>query len=361
MTGDPRDAGSSRPSLAAYRCTLVEPNAVRPRRATRSAITAARIVVSVVMLTILIARIPTEDLGDLWPTFDLATIAWLAGAIAATTAAFLVASARWREVVLTLGVTHSATRLLHHYMAGQFVGNFLPTTIGGDVLRVARLGREAHDRPRAFASVIIERLTGWFVLPFLTLVALILDPSLLSERSGRIAALVAAFTLMILCGIVYLAEHPKIGGRVVGDTGIRQSLGAVHTGLSIYRREPAAAIRLLAVGALYQLLLVLAVGLTAAAIGIRPGVLAWLAFAPMVLVIQVLPVAIGGLGVREGALVVFLAGYGVSDASAVSLGLALYALNLLVSLAGAPSFVLGAPRDDHAETRGHRGQRSVPA
>ena len=307
---------------------------------------ALRIVVSVAMLTVLIARIPTDDLGDLWPSWTAGGVGWLLGAAVATGGAFWLAAVRWREVATTLGVPTMTSRLLNHYLAGQFVGNFLPTTIGGDVLRVSRLGRDSGDRPNAFASVIIERLTGWVVLPLLTLLALIINRGLLRDTAGRVALGIAAVTLVILFGIVYLAEHPKVGGRIVGETAVRQRLGAVHTGLSIYRTEPRAAFRLLLIAVAYQSLLVLATGMAGAAIGVNPGPTAWLAFAPMVLIVQVLPVAIGGLGVREGALVVFLGAHGVSDGQAVSLGLVLYALNLVVSLTGAPGFALGGPPSD---------------
>ena len=59
------------------------------------------------------------------------------------------------------------------------------------------------------------------------------------------------------------------------------------------------------------------------------------------LIAQVLPIGISGLGVREGAFVLFLTPLGVPAEQAVALGLVLYALNLVVSLAGAPSFAVG--------------------
>jgi hypothetical protein len=144
-----------------------------------------------------------------------------------------------------------------------------------------------------------------------------------------------------LLAVVYVAEHPRVGGRMTGVGQIRQGLGAVHLALGTYRGHRRAATRLLTVGALYQLMLVIATAFAAAAIGIRPGPTAWLAFVPMVLIVQVLPVSIGGLGLREGALVFFLNPYDVSDGEAVLLGLILYFLNLIVSLAGAPSFAIG--------------------
>jgi hypothetical protein len=55
----------------------------------------------------------------------------------------------------------------------------------------------------------------------------------------------------------------------------------------------------------------------------------------------VLPVGIAGLGLREGALVMFLRPLGVATEQAIALGLLLYAINILVSLFGAPAFAVG--------------------
>jgi hypothetical protein len=62
---------------------------------------------------------------------------------------------------------------------------------------------------------------------------------------------------------------------------------------------------------------------------------------PAVAIAQVLPISLGGLGVREGAFVLFLGPLGVATSQAVALGLLVYGLNLAVSLLGAPAFAVG--------------------
>jgi len=51
--------------------------------------------------------------------------------------------------------------LTGHYFVGLFVGNVLPSTIGGDVVRVTRSSGTAGSSTVAFASVVLERLTGF--------------------------------------------------------------------------------------------------------------------------------------------------------------------------------------------------------
>lgn len=71
------------------------------------------------------------------------------------------------------------------------------------------------------------------------------------------------------------------------------------------------------------------------------GLTPLLAFFPAVLVAQVLPIGIRASACARGAFVLFLTPLGVSTEDAIALGLLLYLLNLVASLAGAPAFAIG--------------------
>ena len=122
-------------------------------------------------------------------------------------------------------------------------------------------------------------------------------------------------------------------------------LGAVHLGTQRFRQHPMAMVEMVVAAFVYQLLMVFAALLAARALGIHQvGLTAALAFVPAVSMAQTVPISLGGLGVREGAYVLFLHALHVSTSQAVGLGLSIYGLNLVVSLLGAPSFALGAGR-----------------
>ncbi|MCP3934069.1 MAG: flippase-like domain-containing protein [Actinomycetia bacterium] len=301
-----------------------------------------RTLVSVGMLGFLLQGVPRDELKTMWSGWDTRDLEWLGGAAGLTTLAIGLAALRWRRVLETLSHRPSLYRLVILNLAGHFVSNFLPTTVGGDVLRVRRLGRRLGDFPRCFASVVIERLTGWVVLPILSLSAFVINPGLGRLGAGsRTAIGMAIVTLVVLLLILSVAEHPRIGRRLEGTGNIRVTLSGLHLGLGEFRRQPRAVVNLVTVGVFYQLSLIAATAMAAEAVGIDVSPTAWLAFAPAVLIAQVLPLSIGGLGLREGALVLFLGPLGVSDADAILLGLILYAINLAVSLLGAPSFAYG--------------------
>ena len=303
-----------------------------------------RILGSAVLFGILVAKAPDFDVDELVPEWTSSTGWWLAGAAALTLASIVLSSMRWQAVLSALGVRSHLGRLINHYLACQFVSNVLPTTIGGDVLRVARLSRESGQSPAAFASVVLERMTGWLVLPLLTYAGFVVNPGLIEADSASVIAiaLATATLLVLVVALVMVASH-RFGGRFAAAEGWRRFAGAVHLGLENLRRHPGAVVNVLAVGVAYQLVLVAAALFAAKAVGmgVEVGPTAVLAFFPAVLIAQVLPVGISGLGIREGAFVLFLGPLGVPDEQAVALGLLLYLLNLGVSLLGAPAFALG--------------------
>ena len=299
-----------------------------------------RTIATLVMLGVLLPRV---HLGSVLPKWDLHVGLWLAAAIVVTASGVVASAIRWQAVLLGLGRHCRARSLLHHYVAGLFVGNFLPSTIGGDVLRIRRLGAETGESAEAFASVVLERLSGMFVLPFITLTALALNSGL--RRLGTaslVAAIVSVATLVFLGLLIYGVSHPRVGRRLIGTTGWQQFAGAVHLGAARFRKHPRAAVGVLVSAFVYQLIVVLSALLAARALNLHHvGITAVLAFVPAVGIVQVIPISLGGLGLREGSFALFLHPLGVTTGRAVALGLLIYGLNLVVSLSGAPSFAMG--------------------
>lgn len=302
-----------------------------------------RLAVSAVILAVLVAQAPSFDWRHLVPRWTVGATLWLAVAAALTLAGIVLSALRWQKVLEALEIPARLPRLVSHYLAGQFVSNVLPTTIGGDVLRVSRLSRDTGESPGTFASVVLERMTGWLVLPVITFIGFVVNPGLRHLGSATDVALVlAGTTLLTLVGVLAVAGSERVGGRFAARAGWRRFAGAVHLGIDQLRNRPAAALNVLAAGFAYQLALVLAAVAAAQALGLRPaGLTALLAFFPAVLIAQVLPISMSGLGVREGAFVLFLGPLGVAKEEAIALGLLLYLLNLVVSLLGAPAFAAG--------------------
>lgn len=323
--------------------SLDEQRAARPHRRW---VLPLRIAISVAMLAILYTRVPDFEWEGVIPEWSTTSLFWLAGAATLTVFSIVLSAVRWQQVLRAMGLRVQLRALVPLYFAGQFVSNVLPTTIGGDVLRVSRLSRENGDTPDTFASVVLERLTGWLVLPLITLFGLLINPELRElGRATSLAVVIAVATLAGLALILFAADHPSLGGRFSAKGGWRRFIGAVHLGVDKLRHRPRAAASVIAAGLLYQFVLCLAALMAAEAVGLTDlGLTPLLAFFPAVLIAQVLPIGISGIGVREGAFVIFLTPLGVPPEQAVALGLLLYLLNLVASLLGAPAFAVGGRR-----------------
>jgi uncharacterized protein (TIRG00374 family) len=301
---------------------------------------ALRLLVSAVFLAVLITRVP--DLGDSIPSdHHLRTAILLSAAVATLLLGVVLSAWRWREVLHVFDAPLTIRTLTGHHLAGQFVGNVLPSTIGGDVLRVSRASKSVGSSTTAFASVVLERLSGMLALPILVVLGFAVRPSLLQTDHAWFALLVAGLTLAVLGLILFAAGHPAIAGRFATNENWTRFIGAVFQGVDRARREPRRILRVLFAALVYQMSIVGSYMLIFNALDERISVAAAFAFIPAVSMLQALPISVGGLGVREGALVLFRDGLGVSSGVATTAGLLWYGSLVIVSMLGAPFVAVG--------------------
>jgi uncharacterized protein (TIRG00374 family) len=305
---------------------------------------ALRIVVSAALLAYLISKIDFDKVAP--RDSHASTLVWVALALATAAVGIVLSAWRWQRVIEAFGVHVTIRRLTAHYFAGQFVGNVLPSTIGGDVLRVSRSAKDIGSAETAFAAVALERLTGFLALPVLCLLGFVIEPSLIDSDRAWVALLVSGITLAALGTILFLAGHPRAAGRFQGNENWTRFIAAVHEGVSRLRHDRRHAFGVIGTAFLYQASVVATVGFLSLSLGTGMPFGAVVGFVPVVAMAQVLPISLSGLGIREGMLVLLLTPLGVSNGHAVGLGLAWYATMLLVSLPGAPAVAVGSRAAD---------------
>lgn len=305
---------------------------------------ALRIVLSAALLALLVMKAPHVD--DIIPDNHYGlTVALLISAVLVALIGVVLSAWRWQRVLCLFDTSVPLRTLTMHYLVGLFVGNVLPSTIGGDVVRVARLSKTIGSSTVAFGSVVLERLTGFVALPLLVFVGFALRPSLLDHAHAWIALLVACITVVVLAVLLFLAGHPRMAGRFAENENWTRFIGAIHRGIDRLRREPRQLVGVLGTALVYQVSVVVMFALIFRALDLPVPVAGVMAFAPAVLMLQVLPISLSGLGVREGALVLFLHSFlhahDISDSRAIAAGLLWYGCMLIVSMLGAPAFAIG--------------------
>ena len=84
--------------------------------------------------------------------------------IAAYALQFFISGWKWLCALRVLGADLPLLFLVRVYCIGHFVGQFLPSAIGGDAYRIFRTVPLVEPRSRAVSAVIVDRLTGFATL-----------------------------------------------------------------------------------------------------------------------------------------------------------------------------------------------------
>jgi uncharacterized protein (TIRG00374 family) len=249
----------------------------------------------------------------------------------------LLCSYRW-QLFLTARGTHVPVRsLFSYYLIGMFLNNFLPSAVGGDVVKAYYLGRRTGRLGEAAASVFLERFTGLLGLGLMSVLALAVGSGLLA--SGRTLAAVVGTAALLGLGGFLLWWGPAEGAvkravRALLPSRVGARVEAAYAALVTYRQHRLCLAGAIALSALIQTLYAFFYALVAYSLGRPIDATYFLLFLPLVNVVMMLPISVGGLGVREALLVCLFADVGVPAADVLSVSLTAYALNTLLSLAG---------------------------
>ena len=293
---------------------------------------AVRAIVSVLLVWWLFSRI------DLTPVAEAAgrmSAGPMIAAFIVTVLATVVLALRWLAVSRVLKMPLAAGRAMWLTFVGLFFSQVLPSTIGGDVVRVAILRRDGISIEQAAVTVILDRLSALVALLVVvgfsvpTLFALIDDP--VARWSMPAAVLLGAV------GIVVLIALGSRLGVVVGRWRFLRPFVALGRGTYDLARSGS---RLLLVVTLALALLagtVLVIWLIAESIAADLSLLHCIVLVPPVILISMIPISIAGWGVREGAMVVALGFVDVPAADALVISLA---FGILLIAAGLPGGVL---------------------
>ena len=113
--------------------------------------------VSVGLLAVLASRI---DLGQFWNSTHTASPAWLAVSLVLYFVTLLVGAWRWQILLRAQNVSLPGTSVLASALVASFFNNFLPSNIGGDVVRIRDTAKAAGSKTLATTVILIDRGIG---------------------------------------------------------------------------------------------------------------------------------------------------------------------------------------------------------
>lgn len=284
------------------------------------------------------------SLDALWQTFRRVQPLWIAAAMSMHGFMVAVSVWRWRLLLDAQHVHVPARRLAESFWVALFFNNFLPSNIGGDVVRIADTSKVARSKTTATMVVLVDRVLGLFALLSVGAVgamaarAVGIDiPGTIWIEIGALAALAVCLLLFFAPGLLDLVLRPL---RALGHPWVLDRLETLQVTLRKFRERPSALAGALLGALLVQGVIVAFYSLTARSLAVPLPLAMAGVLVPVALVLQMAPVSINGFGVREAVFSFFFARFGLSVEAAVAVSLLGTALIMLFSLGGGALFLL---------------------
>lgn len=256
--------------------------------------------------------------------------AWVAS-LAVYLLLHLIGIAKWRLLINTAGAGMSFAQTARCYYYGLFANLFLPSIVGGDVVRAGLAMSMTKSVSGLLLGSLVDRTLDIVGLAAVAGIGAMLLPTALDEQNR------ALFT-----GLAIMLGAGGIGALVVARLiparrlpyKLRRRVARIRIAVRALAGKPGNIVAALLLGMLLQSLLVMLNARLGVAIGIEISVIVWLFVWPLAKIAAVVPLTQGGIGVREAAIVVLFQPFGVSAADAMATGLAFSGVVVLGGMAG---------------------------
>jgi len=298
-----------------------------------------QIVVGIVALALLIYR---ADARGLLKAINDTKLAYLPLAVLATVTVNWLMAYRWGLVIRVRGQRIKTLRLFVYYLIGIFFMNFVPGGgVSGDVARFIYVDREVRDKAFVLSTLVYERMVGLFTLLLIGFCATVAARSHLPESRvfyiGE-AVLATAFLASTMLMSDYLSSRLARLARSIGKRVRLERLGEAASktleAVSGLRQYRAMLWQTVILSVIIRVVWGLGWFVVAKAMGLPLSLPIVITFASLVDLIRMLPISIGGLGVREWAIIVLFADAGIGRDQALMFSFLVFAPILLNAIGG---------------------------
>ncbi len=267
-----------------------------------------------------------------------ANFAYFFGSFALMIAATWPMAWRWQRLLRAKGIDERMGWLTRSYFVSWFVGQVLPTSLGGDASRIYQTSRRHPGRRgTAAAAVLLERALGGAATLTLAAVGFVLaighynvGAYLWIELGFVIATVVLGFALFSRSARRPLRRLRPLVKRVRLD----KPLHAVYEAIHEYRENVRLLVGVFVLTVFVQAWRVLAIWMCGKAVGVDLSPRPYYVMGPLLFLVMLVPFTINGLAVRESFFVSFLGNLGVSSDAAFATGFLFFLVTLLLALPG---------------------------
>ncbi|MFH0790786.1 MAG: lysylphosphatidylglycerol synthase transmembrane domain-containing protein [Candidatus Omnitrophota bacterium] len=301
---------------------------------------ALRIGISIFLMVFLFRRMDKTSLLEIIKTVNMPLLCL---GFVVFFANYLLCFIRWQMLLEAADINLSLSRIVMSYSGSVFFGLFLPSSIGGDMVRSIDLAVHTKKPHEVIATVFLDRLSGYVGLVILTLIALVFGWKLLADRTVLFSVAVISAVLIAVLLVLFNKSLYSLINRFLGTSSsnrIKESIRALQHQIYLFKGRKRVIVYNLLMSFVIQMISPVCLYFVALSLGININIMYFFVFLPIISAITLLPVSIGGLGLRETATIFFFAKVGVSKDLAFAMSLLSFSFLAIYGALGGLIYVL---------------------
>jgi uncharacterized membrane protein YbhN (UPF0104 family) len=299
-----------------------------------------KILISAALLYFALRKVSFYDLAS---RFDIASLGWIGLAIAVTFLQILLGALRWRAISADCGAPLATMRALRYNLIGTFFNQTLPSSIGGDAVRLWLVARGGAGWRAATYSIFVDRAIGLIALAVIIVASLPWSYQLIDDPHGRSALLLLDFAALGGgAGFLILGRlHWPWLKRWWGTHHLHAC--SVIANRVIFSRDQGPKLAVLSL--LVHVLNVVVAWCVVRSIAAPVLFGQIFQLVPPVMLITMLPISIAGWGVREASMGLAFGYAGLMTNEGVNISLLLGAVSFIVGACGGLVWILSAEKN----------------
>ncbi len=286
--------------------------------------------------------ISQTSLGQILTTLKAADHLLLGISFSLHALGLVISAIRWQILIKAQDDWVPLGFLAKSYLVGSFFNLFLPTRIGGDVVRIWDGSRYSKSLLKSSAIVLVERLTGVIVLFLFAFSASLIRLDMARQFPVIWVSLFLGFLGLGMLGLFFTPLADIVLGKLPEKrpfSTIEQKIRQFRETILFYRKRKGALGKAFLWAALLQINVIVHYYLIGEALHLDIPLLDYFIFIPIVHLILLIPITVNGLGLREGAYMEIFRYYGISSAAAISFSWIDLAFMMIVGLLGGIIYV----------------------
>lgn len=246
---------------------------------------------------------------------------------------------RWRLFIKALDVEASNKDIFRFYSVGLFGNLFLPSAIGGDLIKIYGLCKGSNQKARVVASVLLDRLSGFASIVIVAVTAFVLGYRYIQNAFLLIPIAIIAFCSFGIAAVLFNEKIYSFGCKVFNSfPKIKNNLMKLHYDIMLLNDKRIEGLKAIGLSCVSQITFAFTFYFLAKALHQDISIIYFLIFVPLICVASSVP-SIGGLGVREAGTAFLFSKIGVASGISVSMALISFLFMVVVGLIGGAVYV----------------------